>query len=135
MGIDGVHPLILKNCASTLSEPLSLLFKKSLRTSELPQQWKSANVTPLFKKGSRSDPSNYRPVSLISIPCKILEGTIRKQLYSHLESQKLLSAHQHGFVARKSCTTNLLDTHARNALITKCMCSCGVDTGREGFGR
>lgn len=72
--------------------------------------WRSANVTPLFKKGSRLDRGNYRPVSLTSVPCKVLESVVRDALVVHLTVNNLICSEQHGFVPRKACVTNLLET-------------------------
>ena len=63
-GIDDVHPLILRNCSSAFSHPLELIFKRSISESKVPDAWREANVTPIFKKGCKLDPANYRPVSL-----------------------------------------------------------------------
>jgi hypothetical protein len=75
----------------------------------VPQDWRTANVTPIFKKGSKYDPGNYRPVSLTSICGKIMEGHLKAEITRHLEDNKLLHSSQHGFTAGKSCTTNLLE--------------------------
>jgi hypothetical protein len=72
-------------------------------------EWKSANVTPIFKKGTRSEPGNYRPVSLTSVCCKLLESILRDELMKHLTANCLLNPSQHGFMPGKSCTTNLLE--------------------------
>lgn len=109
-GPDGMHPRILYELAEHLAKPLSIIFTLSLQEAKLPTQWKDANVTPLFKKGEKSKPSNYRPVSLTSIPCKMLEKIIRSAIFSHLEENKLISECQHGFIHKRSCTTNLLTT-------------------------
>jgi hypothetical protein len=79
-----------------------------MQTSTVPKDWKTAVVTPIFKKGAKSDPGNYRPVSLTSIPCKIMEGVIKEHMMEHLTKNKLISDSQHGFLAGRSCTTNLL---------------------------
>ena len=73
-GVDKVSNAVLKNCAESFIKPLKLFFDKSLMTGEVPKEWKEANVTPLFKKGSKLVRSNYRPVSLTSTVCKILES-------------------------------------------------------------
>ncbi len=100
---------ILKNCSVELSVALEIIFNKSLNEGEIPDEWREANVTPLFKKGSKLSASNYRPVSLTSICCKILEGIMRYRITSHLNKHKLISPSQHGFVLKKSCVTNLLE--------------------------
>ena len=107
-GLDGMHPKVLKELSEELAEPLAAIFSTSLKEGKLPHQWKAANVTPLFKKGNKSDPGNYRPVSLTSIPCKLLEKIIREAIFNHLETNDLLTEFQHGFVSRRSCVTNLL---------------------------
>ena len=108
-GPDGVHPIMLKECALSLSKPLLYIFKKSMKSGDLPRDWKQANVTPIFKKGKRSDPLNYRPVSLTSVACKTLEKLIRKRVVEHLETNNLLSKYQHGFRSKMSCLTQLLE--------------------------
>ena len=76
----------------------------------MPPIWKMANVTPVFKKGAKTNPSNYRPISLISIVCKVMESLIRDEMMDHLMANNLLNRHQHGFVIGKSCASNLLET-------------------------
>jgi hypothetical protein len=71
--------------------------------------WRSANVTPIFKKGAKSDPGNYCPVSLTSVCCKLLESILRDALMDHLTADNLLNPSQHGFMPGNSCTTNLLE--------------------------
>ena len=84
VGADEVHPLILKNFSNEFDIPLEIIFRKSIETGKIPNAWRLANVSPIFKRGSRLEPSNYRPVSLTSIVCKILEGLIRDQLMEYL---------------------------------------------------
>ena len=80
-----------------------------MEDGELPEDWRLANVTPIFKKGSRTKPENYRPVSLTSIPCKIMESIVKDGLMAHLEENSLMNPSQHGFMPGKSCATNLLE--------------------------
>ena len=75
----------------------------------LPSEWKLADVTPIFKKGKKTDPNNYRPVSLTSSSCKLLETMIRDDIIKHLEEKNLLSKEQHGFRSGHSCNTQLLE--------------------------
>jgi hypothetical protein len=109
-GDDGVHPLVLKACHAEMAIPLAIIFFKSLQEGSIPSKWRVANVTPLHKKGSRLDPANYRPVSLTSISCKILERIIRDTVLDHLYKNDLIAKQQHGFVRNKACVTNLLET-------------------------
>ena len=109
-GPDDIHPLLLKECAYVLSQPLSLIFQQSFDTGTLPADWRTASIVPIFKKGNRTDKTNYRPVSLTSVPCKIMESLIKGKLMNFLESNDLLCRAQHGFRSGKSCLTNLLET-------------------------
>ena len=108
-GIDQVHPRVLKELADTLAHPLTLIFRTSIETSELPRNWLDAVITPIFKKGNKTLPENYRPVSLTSLLCKILERLVVTQLIKHLKANELACLQQHGFVKNKSVTTNLLE--------------------------
>jgi hypothetical protein len=108
--VDKLHPLLLKNCADSFDVPITLIFRGSLSSSQLPIQFRLANVTPLFKKGDKSVSSNYRPVSLTSIPCNIMESIIRAKMEDYLYKNNHLAKEQHGFVKSKSCTTNLIET-------------------------
>ena len=108
-GVDGIHPKLLFELKNELANPLSKLFSLSVELSIVPQDWRDANVTPLFKKGSRNQPENYRPISLTSIIGKILESIIKDNLVKHLESYNLIRDSQHGFRKGRSCLTNLLD--------------------------
>lgn len=108
-GADKVHPHVLRECASSLSIPLSSILRQSYNTSSLPEHWLKANVTPIFKKGKRSDPLNYRPISLTSVPCKIMEKMVKEIILEHFISNRLFTAAQHGFMRNKSCVTNLLE--------------------------
>ena len=75
----------------------------------VPEDWRTANVTPIFKKGQKSLTANYRPVSLTSVPGKVMEKVIKETLTSHLQRNKLIRPSQHGFMQNKCCTTNLLE--------------------------
>ncbi|XP_043246619.1 uncharacterized protein LOC122394102 [Amphibalanus amphitrite] len=80
------------------------MYRESLDTGILPEDWTSANVVPIYKKGSKDDPSNYRPVSLTPVPCKVLEAIIRDRLMEHLQAEGLITEAQHGFRPGRSCT-------------------------------
>ena len=82
-GPDNIRPLVLQNLRQQIAPILSLLFQKSLDTGILPKIWTSANVVPLFKKGNKEDPANYKPISLTCILCKILEHIVASNLTAH----------------------------------------------------
>ena len=107
-GPDDCHPFFLKQCSEELYKPLCVIFQKSVDEGVLPHDWKTANVTCIFKKGDKSDPSNYRPVSLTSIVCKILEKIFREVLVNHLSSHGLLSDCQFGFRKNRNTIIQLL---------------------------
>ena len=107
-GPDNISPKLLKLIPEEASRCLKLIFETSLRKSEVPQDWKKAIVTPVYKKGAKSDPKNYRPVSLTSIPCKLLEHIIKSAMYAHLENHHIITDRQHGFRKKYSCTSQLL---------------------------
>ena len=75
----------------------------------MPQDWRDGNIAPIFKKGSKKEPGNYRPISLTSIQCKVMESIIKDQVVDHLVNNSLLNKSQHGFMKHKSCATNLLE--------------------------
>ncbi|BHF76591.1 hypothetical protein SprV_0501969000 [Sparganum proliferum] len=112
-GPDAIPAKLLKELAPEMSMPLALIFQTSFLTGWLPSDWKSATITPLFKGGSRASANNYRPVSLTSICCKMMEEIIKKALMQFLEQYHLLSDAQHGFRSGRSCLTNLLFTLER----------------------
>jgi len=108
-GPDQIHNKMLFELRHELTKPLTELFKKSLASGQIPQDWRDANVIPLFKKGKRDQPQNYRPVSLTSVVGKILESIIKDNVIFHLEKFQLLKNTQHGFRSGRSCLTNILE--------------------------
>ena len=107
-GPDGVHPHLLKTFADTFAPILSIIFTISLESQELPSVWKTGVITALYKKGKKSEAQNYRPVSLTSIPCKILESLIVDNIINHLAENLLKNPNQHGFSKGRSTVTNLI---------------------------
>ena len=106
LGPDGIHGKILKNCATSLAYPLSLIFNTSLKTGAIPVEWKIANVVPVFKKGSKASVENYRPISLTCLTSKIFEKVVKKELLARCHH--LINEKQHGFLNGKSCTTQMV---------------------------
>ena len=94
-GPDGISSKFLHDHVDCLSAPLSILYTKSLFTGIVPQDWREANVTPIYKKGSKNKPENYRPISLTSIPCKIMESILKDGIINHLLRNRLLNSSQH----------------------------------------
>ena len=111
MGEDGIHPRFLKQLAEQLSVPLCILFNSSLQTGILPDLWLSSLVVPIFKKNSRYDPLNYRPVSLTSAVCKVFERILVKHLSNYLEENSIISELQFGFRAAHSTVDQLIVTY------------------------
>ena len=105
-GPDGLSGKILKNCCGSLAYPLSLLYRISYNSGIIPQEWKMANVVPVYKKGSKISVENYRPISLTCLVMKILERIIRDKLMSRCS--QMLNQNQHGFLPGKSCTTQMI---------------------------
>ena len=109
-GPDGIHPRLLKELAVEISIPLTFIFNKSIKDGTIPSKWKVAEVRPIFKKGNKTNPGNYRPVSLTSVVCKVFESFIRDKLFKHLVDNNLLSNDQFGFCEGRSCVLQLLNT-------------------------
>ena len=108
-GLDLIPAKLLKCGAPIIYRSLTHLFNMSLRTGKLPDQWKMAKVTPLFKKGSKSDMNNYRPISVLPIATKILERAVHAQLYGYLNENGLICENQSGFRSSHSTETSLLN--------------------------
>ena len=96
-GIDALHPKFLFEVREEIGEVMAELMNKSMQTGEIPQDWRDAIVVPLFKKGNRSEASNYRPVSLTCIICKVMERIIKDDMMRHMEEHKIIKDSQHGF--------------------------------------
>ena len=109
-GPDQVPCRLLKELSNELSPIFTYLFKQSLATGKLPSFWHTAWVTPVFKKGPRNLPENYRPVSLTCVVCKLMEHVVSSHIRSHLDKHGILTPYNHGFSAGCSCESQLLLT-------------------------
>ena len=109
-GPDGLPNILLRNCSNSLALPLCHIFDTSFKDSKLPSSWKIANVLPIHKKGCTSDSNNYRPISLTSTCCRVMERIINDCLLNYLLTNKLITKYQHGFIRNKSTCTNLLES-------------------------
>ena len=109
-GPDTVHPKLLKSLCNNTNFVHSVgeLFRKCADTGMIPPDWKLASIVALHKSGSRDEALNYRPVSLTSILCKVYEKIVRKHILNYVSN--LISKSQHGFVNKRSCLSNLLET-------------------------
>ena len=106
LGPDGIPGRILKETAQQIAPSLTLLFNKSLHSAVVPDEWKLANVVPVFKRGIKEHVQNYRPISLLCIVSKVLERCVLNHIWEHL--QEIINDHQHGFMPGRSCTSQLV---------------------------
>ncbi|GAB0179524.1 mitochondrial enolase superfamily member 1 [Grus japonensis] len=108
MGLDGIQPRVLRELAEVLTKPPYIIYQQSWQTGEVPVDWRLANVMPIYKKGRKEDPGNYRPVSLTSVPGNIMEQNILNVITQHIQDKQVIRPSQHGFMKGKSCLTNLI---------------------------
>ena len=109
-GPDKISNIVLKECSKELAPIISHIFQMSLDNGSLPEDWRNANISPIFKKGDRHTAANYRPVSLTCVCCKMLEHIICRHIMNHLEHYKILTNLQHGFRSGHSCESQLIIT-------------------------
>ncbi|GAB0179917.1 mitochondrial enolase superfamily member 1 [Grus japonensis] len=106
MGPDNIHPRVLTELSDIVARLLSIIFEKLWRLEDVPEDWKKANVTPIYKKGLKEDPGNYRPISLTSVPGKVMEQILLGAITSQMKH--VIGKSQHRFTKGKSCLTNLI---------------------------
>ena len=91
---DEIHPRVLRELAEEIAEPLSIIYQRSLLMGEVPEDWRLANVTPTYKKGCREDLGNDRPVSLTSVPGKIMEQIVLREITWHVRDNREIRVHK-----------------------------------------
>ena len=105
-GPDGITPRVMKELSKPVSSILTTIYRKSYETGQIPGDWKRANVAPIFKKGSKQDINNYRPILLTCISCKLLEHIIASSIMRHVHENNILYNLQHEFRDKRSCETD-----------------------------
>ncbi|KFQ69461.1 hypothetical protein N335_07761, partial [Phaethon lepturus] len=90
MGTDGTHPRVLKELAEVLNKPFSMIYQQSWLTREVPDDWRLANVTPIYKKGQKEDPGNYRPVSLTLVLGNVVEQIVLSAITEHIQNNQVI---------------------------------------------
>ena len=108
-GPDEISPLLLTKLIDHITNPLVLLMNTTIKLGALPNDWKQAYVSPIYKKGSRNVAENYRPISLTSVVCKLMEKIVKEAVLTHLIENNLLSKKQFGFVSGRTTVTQLLN--------------------------
>ncbi len=108
-GPDNISPKVLVHLAKEIAPILTLIFNKSIQTGVVPADWRNAHVAPIYKKGQKFLAENYRPISLTSVCCKVLEHSITSAIMTHAEANNILYNNQHGFRKQRSCETQLIE--------------------------
>ena len=111
-GPDNIHPRPLKPLIAHISQPIALLLNKTMEYGKIPTEWKQANVSPISKKGQKHLAENYRPISLTSIVCKLMETFVKRKIMAYLIDLDLLSSKKIGFISGRSTTTQPLNDNA-----------------------
>ena len=108
MGTDRLHPRVLRELEGVIAEPLSAIYECSWLCGEVPEDWRLADVTPIYKKGHKEYLGNYRPVSLTLVPGKVMEQITLSEISRHVHGIQGIRPSQHGFMKGRLSWTNLI---------------------------
>jgi len=108
MGPDGIHLGVLRELTEVISKPLSIICQHSWSPGEVPEDWRLASVTPIYRKGHKVDLGKYKLVSQTSVPGKVMEQIVSREMAQHVRDNWGIRPSQHGFVKGRSCLTNLI---------------------------
>jgi len=107
-GADRIYTKVMKKLVDVLTKPLSMICQQSWLTGEVAVDWGLHNVMCIYKNGQKEVPRNYRPVSLTSVPEKVMGHIILSAIMWHTQDNHVIRPHQHGFMKGRSCLKNLL---------------------------
>ena len=108
MGPDEMHPGVLRVLPDGVTKPHFITSERSRKSGEVPGDWRKGNIVPIFKKGKKEDPGNYQPVSLTSVPGKVMEQILLEAMLRPMEDSEVIRGSQCGFTRGKSCLTKLV---------------------------
>ena len=106
MGPGGLHPRVLRELAGVIAEPFLTIYQRSWLSGEVPEDWRLASVTPIYKKGRKEDPGSYR--YLTSVPGKVMKQIILREITQHVHGAQEIRPSQHRFMKGRPCLTNLI---------------------------
>ncbi|KAF4802544.1 hypothetical protein TURU_024959 [Turdus rufiventris] len=106
MGLDWIHPRVLRELTEELTRPLSIIHQQFWPAGDVPHHWKLANVMPIYKKVQKKDPGSYRPISLTSVPGKIMEQILLSAIMCHIQDSQGFRLSQLGFGKSRFCLAN-----------------------------